>query len=607
MGRRLVKGKKDADKDRAELIAELNGLRDFNSRLKDVVKRYEKVAGKKELYSSLYDLESDKDSIESLCDELRENQTEVDIRGEELGVQNEELRVHLDEINAHTEEIVRISEALRESEASLARSQAIAHLGNWKVDVSTNRVRGSDELYRMFNLGPDVALDAYIGRMHPDDRLGVVESIKAAFYEGKPYSNDYRIVPRPGEIHYVHAEGETTRDSDGRPLTFFGTVQDITERKQAEERKRAEEERLRLVHDLQERVKEQKALYSAARIFQHQHTIQEVLQEIVATLPPAWQYPSITTARIVYDGREYRAPGFCVGAWSQSADFVTIDGKRGTIEVFYVEETPPEAKGPFLAEERNLINSLAEMLCIYLDRNQAEEELKSAKTQAELYLDLMGHDINNMHQIALGYLELARDIPACEGQTQSLDKSIEVLHRSTRLIQNVKKLKNLRKGSFQTKEVDVCKVLSEIQREFGAVPNKSVSLNLKGCEHCRVRANELLHDVYANLVINAIKHTGDHADIFINLERAEENGQSYCRVSVEDNGPGIPDDNKDTIFNRALRSTSKAKGMGLGLYFVKSLMDGYNGRVWVEDRVPGDHTKGARFVVMLPAVETESH
>ena len=122
--------------------------------------------------------------------------------------------------------------------------QSIARLGNWEVDVSTNMVRGSDELYRMFNLGPDVALDAYIERMHPDDRPVVVESIKAAIYEGKPYSNDYRIVPRPGEIHYVHAEGETIRDSDGRPLTFFGTVQDITERKQAEEALRVSEEML---------------------------------------------------------------------------------------------------------------------------------------------------------------------------------------------------------------------------------------------------------------------------------------------------------------------------------------------------------------------------
>ena len=72
---------------------------------------------------------------------------------------------------------------------------------------------------------------------------------------------------------------------------------------------------------------------------------------------------------------------------------------------------------------------------------------------------------------------------------------------------------------------------------------------------------------------------------------------------VEDDGPGIPDDLKSVIFNRTLRGTSKARGMGLGLYLVKSLVDSYGGKVWIENRVHGDHTKGARFVVLLPAVK----
>ncbi len=72
---------------------------------------------------------------------------------------------------------------------------------------------------------------------------------------------------------------------------------------------------------------------------------------------------------------------------------------------------------------------------------------------------------------------------------------------------------------------------------------------------------------------------------------------------VEDNGPGIPDDFKGQIFHRILRGTTNAKGMGLGLYLVKSLVESYGGHVWVEDRITGDYTKGVRFVVMLPAVE----
>jgi signal transduction histidine kinase len=234
-------------------------------------------------------------------------------------------------------------------------------------------------------------------------------------------------------------------------------------------------------------------------------------------------------------------------------------------------------------------------------RKQLEEKLKNAKARAELYLDLMGHDINNMHQIALGYLEMAKDMQADPAGNEFLDKPIEMLQRSARLIRNVRKLQKLREGVFLTDRVDVRNMLVSVQREFGAVPGKTVALNFNCNEPCYVRANELLHDVFANLVSNAIKHTGDRADISIDLDRVRENGRLYCRVSVADNGPGIPGEFKAIIFDRILKGTARAKGMGLGLYLVKSLVDSYGGRVWVEDRVQGDYAKGARFVVLLPA------
>jgi signal transduction histidine kinase len=288
----------------------------------------------------------------------------------------------------------------------------------------------------------------------------------------------------------------------------------------------------------------------------------------------------------------------------QRTNFCTSDGRKGAIEVYYTDERPDEAEGPFLAEERILINSLSEMLRTYLDKRYAEEALIEAKQQAELYLDLMGHDINNMHQIALGYLEIAQElIQADEAQKELLDKPVEVLQRSARLIQNVRKLQKINEGVFQSKEVDVCQMLVDVQRELGSVPNKAITLNLNGCDRCLVSANDLLYDVFTNLVGNAIKHTGNRADIHIGLDLVNDNGGLHCRVSVKDNGPGVPDDFKGVIFNRVPRGTNKAKGMGLGLYLVKSLAESYGGKFWVEDRVPGDHTKGARFVVMLPVVE----
>jgi signal transduction histidine kinase len=178
-----------------------------------------------------------------------------------------------------------------------------------------------------------------------------------------------------------------------------------------------------------------------------------------------------------------------------------------------------------------------------------------------------------------------------------------VLQRSARLIQNVRKLQKLSDGAFGTAKVDVAEVLADVRGESGNVPGKPVTLELNGHGHCYVIADELLHDVFSNLVGNAVKHTGSRANISIDLDRIEKDGKSCYRVSVEDDGPGVSDDFKGIIFNRALKGTSRAKGMGLGLYLVKSLVASYGGRVWVEDRVPGDYAKGAKFVVILPAVD----
>ncbi len=146
---------------------------------------------------------------------------------------------------------------------------------------------------------------------------------------------------------------------------------------------------------------------------------------------------------------------------------------------------------------------------------------------------------------------------------------------------------------------DLLREVVDIYEMPDIVINKS-----RECEGpCYVKANQLLHDVFSNLLSNAIKHMSDSdGRISISLEAVVRDGRRSYRVSVEDNGPGVPDDMKEKIFNRLQRGETKARGMGLGLYLVKSLVESYHGRVWVEDRVPGDHTKGSRFVVMLPAI-----
>ena len=154
-----------------------------------------------------------------------------------------------------------------------------------------------------------------------------------------------------------------------------------------------------LVHDLGERVKELRLVHAVARLLQSDRPFNlDLLTELVALLPPAWQYPECCEARIAYGGIEATTRGWRESAWKQSASFATASGD-GIIEVVYLVEKPPEAEGPFLAEERTLIESLAEMLEAYLEHRRAsdalahrEAELRSIFEHAALGLALVGSD-----------------------------------------------------------------------------------------------------------------------------------------------------------------------------------------------------------------------
>jgi signal transduction histidine kinase len=149
-----------------------------------------------------------------------------------------------------------------------------------------------------------------------------------------------------------------------------------------------------ILHNLQERVKELTALHSTARILQDDsRPSSAVMQDVVLLLPPAWQYPEITVGRISFDGEITLSPKFRETQWGQSAHFVLRNGLSGKIEVFYLEERPTADEGPFLKEERDLIESLAEMLRFYFQHRLADRALRQAHDNLEQQVSLRTEEL----------------------------------------------------------------------------------------------------------------------------------------------------------------------------------------------------------------------
>jgi PAS domain S-box-containing protein len=205
----------------------------------------------------------------------------------------------------------------------------------------------------------------YIEMIHPDDRVRVGEEV--ALYSAKgdnSFRQEYRIITKDGSVRWVEDRSIIGRDIDGKILYYEGIILDQTERKKAE-------------HDANERYKELGAFYRLSELTERKGiSIEELYQEFTEKLPNSWQYPEISYARIVIDEKEFKTLNFLENCqWVQKSD-IHINGKvAGSIEIGYLEKRPNEDEGPFLKEERMLIDSLAERLGDITERKLTEETL----------------------------------------------------------------------------------------------------------------------------------------------------------------------------------------------------------------------------------------
>lgn len=129
-------------------------------------------------------------------------------------------------------------EALRSSEQKLEEAQRIAHVGYWERDLNTDIITWSDETYRIFGMMPRESilhLSELPKRIHPEDREIMMRAVDKALRDERRYDVEYRVIRPNGEVRFVHSSGDVIKDESGQPRRMFGTVQDITDRKRAEE------------------------------------------------------------------------------------------------------------------------------------------------------------------------------------------------------------------------------------------------------------------------------------------------------------------------------------------------------------------------------------
>lgn len=355
---------------------------------------------------------------------------------------------------------------------------------------------------------------------------------------------------------------------------------------------------------LRERVKELTCLYGIAQLVERPGiSLEEILQSIVKLLPPAWLYPEIASGRIDLNGHSYTTPGFQEGRHKQTANIVVKGEKRGFVEVAYAAEKPELDEGPFLREERSLIDTIAREVAIIIERRQAEEDKSKLQDQLR-HADRLAtigqlasgvaHELNEPLGNILGFVQLAKKCPGLPKQAeQDIEKAVV--------------------SSLHAREV-VKKLMLFARR----MPPKKTQVNLnqlveeglyflesrcakEGIELVRLLSSDLpeitadpgqLTQVLVNLIVNAIQAMPKGGRLTVQTLT----GKGYVSLIVEDTGVGMSEEVKKNIFIPFFTTKEVDLGTGLGLSVVHGIVTSHGGSIKVDSKLG----RGTRFEVKIP-------
>lgn len=211
----------------------------------------------------------------------------------------------------------------------------------------------------------------------------------------------------------------------------------------------------------------------------------------------------------------------------------------------------------------------------------AQHSLAEANNEANLYLDIITHDINNVNTGALALTELLL-MKTGDSEKALAMRLITSVNQSIEIIGNVSTIRRLHERREALKSTLLDDV---IQNEIRRFPNSTI--NYSGTT-VRVSADSLIGQIFMNLIGNSIKFAGTKAVIEITVADLGE----MVEVVVADNGPGISDEVKPLIFDRFKRGKTTRSGKGLGLFIARALVEDYGGRIWAADNVQGKQEAG---------------
>jgi|GEM_PF-331179 len=490
---------------------------------------------------------------------------------------------------------------LRSSESQLRESQKVAKLGNWDLDLVSQALYWSDETYKLFDKSPEnfvPSFNEFARLVHPDDIVTMQTNFDDALKsDAHPYHVTVRIINDTGREWVMEAFGAVRRDPSDNALSIFGTCQDITERKQDEEKIRQSEQFIRGILDTVDEgfivVDKDYRILVANKAYCNQ--VGSNVEKIIGL--PCYEVSHKINRPCHEEGEECATYKAIETGKPHSA---LHHHKNADGNILYIE-----TKAFPIKNASGAVTSVIETINNITEKHLLEEErLKTQKLESIGTLaGGIAHDFNNLLQGVFGYISLAKMTMSNQEKCKAaLDQAEKALHQSVNLTTQL--LTFSRGGKPVRKRVNLLPVIENAAR-FALSGSRSESHVTADDNLWQVDVDEgQIGQVIQNIILNADQAMPVGGRVEIRMRNIQSSGkdfpqalkgEKYIEISIEDKGIGIPADYLSRIFDPYF--TTKEKGSGLGLATSYSIIRNHSGLIDVKSEMG----KGTLFTIYLPA------
>jgi PAS domain S-box-containing protein len=497
---------------------------------------------------------------------------------------------------------LRFQEETRSQLAAIVESSEDAIIGKTLDGIITSWNSAAERIYGYTSkeaVGRSISI---LTPPHPPDE--VLEILKKIKHEDRIDNYETVRLRKDGKQIDVSLTISPIRDAAGKIIGASTIARNITKQKKIDKILKESE------HALRERVKELTCLYSLAKLIERPGiSLEEILEGIVELLPPAWLYPEIAAARIILNGYTYSTRNFREAGQHQTANIVINEEQRGVVEVVYLEKKPELDEGPFLKEERSLIDAIAREVALIVERKQTDEDKEKLQDQLR-HADRLAtigqlsagiaHELNEPIGSILGFAQLMKKYPELsEKAMQDIEK---ITKASLHAREVVKKLMLFARQMppYKTR-VNLNRVIEE---GLYFLESRCAKEGIKVVRSLSPNLPEIIADqaqmtqVLVNIVVNAIQAMPGGGKLAIRTNASNR----FISLTVEDTGVGMSEKVVRQIFLPFFTTKDVGQGTGLGLPVVHGIVTSHSGSISVDSKVG----RGTKFEIQLPIAEPGS-